>query len=516
MAMTVRNDSGSMMALGQLKKNDSSLSKQLKKVSSGMRLNSAEDDASGYSVSERMRVMIRSLGQDIQNTQTGKNLVATAEGGMQEIINNLRSMKELAINSANDHNTDLDRETLEKEFASRKEAITDITASTNYNGRLLLTGDYAQYRIGAASSPISSSVTMISDFQPAFNSCSSDWKPTLKSGSGVLVDSSFVGFLGPPRNWNYWTETGQTKPSGTMQEKQIAVSLDFSSLNSLNIDFPSSLDGKGFSILCADCPQYIDIVFDASTTTASYTPYAITASGRRNYLSRVYTIGVQNVTKATDIAKAVFDGIKSVQSQITIQHARYVPSNPIDTNASNILIDSAHYLRMAEINGSYYFLKEDDKHAIQFLNGLFDGPKNEFYRSEDLTGTPLIIHTGPKANQNVRVFINAMWPKNMGIEDSHVTPIEAALMAMGALDKAVDYALNEITRMGAYQMRLGQTEANLVTNEENTQAAESTIRDADMAREMTGYTKASILSQSAQAMLAQANQNSSNVLSLLQ
>ncbi len=135
-----------MLALGQMKKNDSDLSKQLKKVASGMRINSAGDDASGYSISERMRTMIRALGQDIQNVKTGINLVAVAEGGIQEIINNLRSMKEMAINSANDHNTDLDRAILEKDFRSRMETITDITASTNYNGRLLLTGDYAQYQ----------------------------------------------------------------------------------------------------------------------------------------------------------------------------------------------------------------------------------------------------------------------------------------------------------------------------------------------------------------------------------
>ena len=131
-------------------------------------------------------------------------------------------------------------------------------------------------------------------------------------------------------------------------------------------------------------------------------------------------------------------------------------------------------------------------------------------------GNPLIIHTGSKANQHLRVFINAMWPKNMGIEDAHVIPQEYALVAMGRLDNAIDYALNEITRMGAYRMRLGQTEENLVTNEENTQAAESTIRDANMAKEMTEYSKHNVLLQAAQSMLAQANQNSSMVLSLLQ
>ncbi|MBQ1866865.1 MAG: hypothetical protein II148_01085 [Selenomonas sp.] len=86
---------------------------------------------------------------------------------------------------------------------------------------------------------------------------------------------------------------------------------------------------------------------------------------------------------------------------------------------------------------------------------------------------------------------------------------------MSVLDSAIDYALDENTRMGAYQTRLDFTVSNLTTSNENTQASESTIRDADMAREMTGYTKANVLAQSAQAMLAQANQNASSVLQLL-
>ena len=209
MAMTIRNDSGSMLALGQMKKNDSALGKQLKKVSSGMRINNAGDDASGYAISERMRTMIRALGQDIQNTKNGKDLVAVAEGGMKEILNNLREMKAMAINSVNDHNTDLDRETLEKDFASRKETITDIAASTNYNGRLLLTGDYALHRMGSSSSSNTSpskGYALTGGFQPAFNSCSPSTPLISNAGSGVPVASSFKGPLAG--TWNYWKETG--------------------------------------------------------------------------------------------------------------------------------------------------------------------------------------------------------------------------------------------------------------------------------------------------------------------
>lgn len=94
--------------------------------------------------------------------------------------------------------------------------------------------------------------------------------------------------------------------------------------------------------------------------------------------------------------------------------------------------------------------------------------------------------------------------------------MQVSLRALDQLDHAVDYALDEATTMGAYQARLGFTRSNLVTASENTQASESVIRDADMARAMTGLTKSNVLAQSAQAMLAQANQSSSSVLSLLQ
>ena len=129
---------------------------------------------------------------------------------------------------------------------------------------------------------------------------------------------------------------------------------------------------------------------------------------------------------------------------------------------------------------------------------------------------PLIIHTGPKANEELRVYIEDMGPEALGIKEVRVDPREAALKALDKIDNAIEYALDQATQMGAYIARLEQTEDNLVTASENTQYSESTIRDADMAKEMTAYMRDNILSQSAQSMLAQANQSAGSVLSLLQ
>ena len=109
-----------------------------------------------------------------------------------------------------------------------------------------------------------------------------------------------------------------------------------------------------------------------------------------------------------------------------------------------------------------------------------------------------------------------MRTKSMGIDYASVITREDASDAISIVNAAIEYVLDEATSLGAYLSRLESTEDNLVTSEENTQSAESTLRDMDMAKAMTEYTKSNLLAQASQSMLAQANQNSSDVLSLLQ
>lgn len=140
MPMTVMNNNAASMALGELNKNINKLGKELAKISSGRRINSAQDDASGYAIAQKMRANIRALAQDIQNSQTGTSLVKTASGGIDNIVDELRNLKRLALDAANDHNTDADRVTIQKEIDSRKANIEDIASTTNYNGIPLLDG----------------------------------------------------------------------------------------------------------------------------------------------------------------------------------------------------------------------------------------------------------------------------------------------------------------------------------------------------------------------------------------
>ena len=113
MTMTVKNNMSAINTLNQLDRNHSELAKQLQKISSGMNINSAKDDASAYAISERMRTQIRGLSQDIRNAQNGRALMNTAEGAVQSTVDILRTFKEKALNAANDTNTSIDRSNIQ-------------------------------------------------------------------------------------------------------------------------------------------------------------------------------------------------------------------------------------------------------------------------------------------------------------------------------------------------------------------------------------------------------------------
>ena len=143
MAMVVKNNMSAVSTLNTLNKNSSALQKSLAKVSSGMKINSAQDDASGYAISERMRVQIRSLDQANQNTQNGSSMMKTAEGAVANTVEILKSLKEKAINAATDTNTDSDRATIQKEINQFVDQIDD-NALVTFNGKYMVDGSKSQ------------------------------------------------------------------------------------------------------------------------------------------------------------------------------------------------------------------------------------------------------------------------------------------------------------------------------------------------------------------------------------
>lgn len=139
--MAIANNLAAMSALGEANKNNKALGKAIKKAASGMKINSAGDDASGYSITERMRVRLRALEQDSRNVENGASLLRTAEGAIQSQVNLMRTIKAKVLDANNDTNTDADREIIQKEIFQFYDEINDIASETTFNEKHLLLGN---------------------------------------------------------------------------------------------------------------------------------------------------------------------------------------------------------------------------------------------------------------------------------------------------------------------------------------------------------------------------------------
>ena len=328
---------------------------------------------------------------------------------------------------------------------------------------------------------------------------------------------------------------------------------------------PDSYDNQGFSILCGGCAQYINIIFDADKNVGEADP--LVTQGQRSD----YVVGIKDITSQDDLARAIFEGIDNTPDRNTSNDI-YVTHEDGTEELVCVTIDPRHNVRIAKnpyypdsSDNEYIFLKDNSPEPDLIDRGLVEVAGGKGSKDGAPEGEPLVVHDGTQAGQRNNYHIKNMQTKaltagkifdqdyavsvehminesdrahyealsndpdkqlewlatlrraaNMTVDDITVTTVHDANIAIRVLDGALEYALDNATRLGAYLQRLETDESNLTTSNENVTAAESTIRDADMAREMTSYTKANVLAQAAQAMLAQANQNSSAVLSLLQ
>lgn len=507
--MKLNNNMAALFALNELNRNSNRLGKAAKKAAAGLKLNSAGDDASGYSISEKMRVQLRALSQDVENVQTGRNMVAVAEGGIQEIIENLRYIKEKAINAANDHNTDADRAFIQKEVDARLEEINDIASSTAYNGRLLLNGDYGEGKVlGVSVTPgYNMKANTLTNLTSAFTIAGGDGQETSDPAYQTMKFHNIAG------NKAYKDDVGYD---------DTVLKVDFSGAGapSGSLSYPASFDGQGFCMGCWACQAYINIVFDAgmrsSESVVVLDDTGETAAGdySANQInwSYSYVIGIKGATDSDSLNKAFYDGVIAANDkENSCPEGWDVTVNKDGEGYFGYPWDWTHNTRIAYENGQVFLKRETTFPWVFYDAGAFGV---DIQRDTDQP--KLTIHTGTRASQNMRLTLNDMRTGALGLEKLSLRNRGKAEAAISTIEAAIEYALDENTRMGAYQARLRETEANLVTGNENTTAAESVIRDADMAKTMMEYARCSILQQSAQSMLAQANQLPSGVLSLLQ
>ena len=442
MAMVVKNNMSALSTLNTLNKNTKALSKSLQKVSSGMKINSAADDASGYAISERMRVQIRSLDQANSNAQNGGSMMKVAEGAVSSTVEILKTLKEKAVNAANDTNTDADRQTIQKELDQSIDQIND-NANVTFNGQYLVDGSKNSKTTGTS--------TALTNQSLATGTASTDALTSLKARNGDSLNIRSTDTVTIS-----WVKDGKTYSAST-------------TVGSLSLG--ALLTG---STVLKDGSHAISA--DVKLTQAGTSLIETDGSG-----NKVYTASGENAITITSQGTGITNQISGFTISIT-------DNTGAVRKSANAALDAF-----------------DERLRAQ--NNSLDNSIN--------------LQVGTKANQTIKVGLTDMKAQALGLQGADNSTIQVgnqkqANAAINVLDAAIQKALDQQTTIGAVQSRLEYTQSNLTTASENVTAAESTIRDADMAKEMTEYTKNNVLMQAAQSMLAQANQSSSNVLSLLQ
>ncbi|XOQ28082.1 MAG: Flagellin [Selenomonas sp.] len=616
MAMVVKNNMLAVSTLNTLNKNSAALAKSLQKVSSGMKINSAADDASGYAISERMRVQIRGLDQANQNTQNGTSMMKVAEGAVSSTVDILKTLKEKAINAANDTNTDSDRQTIQKEFNQSIDQIDD-NANVTYNGKYLVDG--SKGTVGKATYAALTNENLSAD--TTANTKLTDLKRA--NGDDLELhdtDKVTVSYVQGGKTYTTTFQIGYTDDKGQAATHtlgdifQAAEDIDKTSdvfANAGNRSVYKASNGTGPE---SDYEKYLTTgaYNDANTHKKAYTAYTTKVAAANTALG-----DVSDATSAAGRAAAAVAAYNAAQTesgkQITIKASDYADSYSYihalanDTNyqdfatgaskeeeltvgegkkkASELLADAKaaaedqtvkdadtaagqykaagqytdadkKLMGPAVLSGKNIGLAASDdmvstasgKNAITVtantagIAGQISGLTISFTDSQgnELTSAnaamqfsegnralnasddnAVTLQVGTKANQSIKVGLTDMRSEALGLKGADGTKLnistqDKANAAINVLDNALQKALDQQTTIGSVQSRLSYTSSNLTTASENVQSSESTIRDADMAKEMTEYTKNNVLLQAAQSMLAQANQSSSSVLSLLQ
>ena len=548
--MRIQHNIMAMNAYRNYANNTSALSKNLEKLSSGYKINRAGDDAAGLAISEKMRAQITGLETAQKNAKDGISLVQTAEGALTEVHDMLNRMVELADQSANGtYDNETDRANLQKEVQQLKDEINRIADSANFNGIKLLDGSMDAEGIGGGAnmSVNFGSVTAyeagVSNADPTFSVSLDGLSLKANASSGSLVLN--VGGQNITLNFSGATK-GSAVSLGSLSLAASSVTLggikyDISvSQGSLTFEMASSV------VLTAG--MTLNPSFEVKVGNATG---ASIESGLINKGTQVITSGV--IGGAEKMATATFEitkdmlangaTIKIGDQTFTIDYSKSKDEATGTTIGVKDLLTKDGQLDNAAIdevitritdagqNNALFTIGNNGNNQItlQSKTGLNSATYATLDTADEIKkqvavnaptqpGKALTLQIGDTSDSfnRLSVSIQDMHVDSLGIEDLDISTQAGAQSAVDKIKAAINTVSSVRGTLGATQNRLDHTINNLSVMTENIQDAESTIRDTDVADEMMAYTKNNILIQSAQAMLAQANQVPQGVLQLLQ
>lgn len=401
--MIINHNVPALNTYNRLVTNTANGSKSLEKLSSGLRINRAGDDAAGLAISEKMRGQIRGLDQAGRNAQDTISLIQTAEGGLNETHSILQRMRELAVQSTNDTNTDADRKAIQSEVDALTSEIDRIGNTTEFNTKKLLNGDI--------------------------------------QGVEAKVDGTY------------------------------------------------SIQNNSAAKL---------------TVAAAADSAAIKASAAQNGAYTITRIdGGSSITASFEIRDAMGAKVSSTSASYSTGTGNFV----FASNSGVVGSSASVTFTVDKMN----LFKAGESFTITF---------NKQVAAQTSTSSAVTTLIGANSGQTMQIGINDMRAQALGVRTATGSSVSvsdkyAANAAVATINNAIEKVSLQRSKIGALQNRLEHTINNLSTASENLTSSESRIRDVDMAKEMMNYTKNNILTQAAQAMMAQANQAPQGVLQLL-
>jgi flagellin len=468
MAAVINTNISSLNAQRNLTMSQSSLATSLQRLSSGLRINSAKDDAAGLAISQRMTSQINGLNRAAQNANDGISLAQTAEGALGQVGDSLQRIRELAVQSANATNSSSDRAALQQEVAQLVSEISRIGDTTAFNGLKILDGSYTnqQYQIGAnAGETINVSI--------ADSRASQLGATTLTSTAGVASGAAL----------------------------DTALAAGGLVINGIDIDADDAIkDSKNLN----DVVNAINAESNKTGVTASRSSSNTVESA---YVATDSTIKINGVSVAfvaatdTDPADAI-EKINKVSTQ---------------TGVTASLNDAGDAIVFSSANGADFKLEGDN-------TAVFAGAITSTTESANYTAG-IVLSTKVGGDITVSGDFAATGASTLNLadattEDFQVSSIDISTVggandALTALDAALTQVSGTRATLGAIQNRFTAVVANLSTTSENLTSSRSRIQDADFAAETANMTRGQILQQAGTAMLAQANSLPNGVLALL-
>ena len=577
--MRIQHNVTALNSYRNLRGNNSALSKNLEKLSSGYRINRAGDDAAGLAVSEKMRAQIRGLETAEKNAQDGISLVQTAEGALTEVHSMLNRMVELATQSANGtYDNAVDRKNLQSEVSSLKNEIDRISQASNYNGIKLLDGSMSNKAMNTKAPEVKgSSLLGTQDIKAQAGEQELKFAATTvnngpKEGGKFAVSINYKEGTGAEKVKTFEFDVVKNGAKFEFQDKDGNVMGEAAVTTGVVTDAEiSALTAKAIN-------QDADLkkIFTADGAAAGMkltakekglkggevvgaTAYATKADGTLAISADVYDKAEVKVVNARvdaghaydfqgnivfgddeagtnhgirdveDINKAIFEvngekfvfvnnGLRKDQWDAVIKSG----AHHVSVNAAAAAPGATDVAEMARKIEDVTGLKATQGEAA---NGVFTAdtaaPPTKKMLKFDNAGKAedksLTLQIGDTADafNKMKVSIQAMDVKSLGIDGVDVSTQDGASVAVDKIKNAINSVSSTRGDLGALQNRLEHTINNLGVMTENITDAESRIRDTDMAKEMMAYTKNNILMQASQAMLAQANQIPQGVLQLL-